>query len=120
MEKVYKALYKTDWIYADGFIVIHPDKTIEGIFALDYMYIYESEKNDIVFLKTLDYYRVDELIMQDIGIYEFYSSKQIFYPYNVYFFFDSSDNGLFLEIKEEITDANQIQDILLEISQSKA
>ncbi len=46
MEKVYKDTYKTDWIYAEGYVVVRSNNILEGVFALDYMRI---EKKDNTF-----------------------------------------------------------------------
>lgn len=65
MIKVYNAIYRTDTIYAEGYIVMYDDKTIEGIFALDYMYIYEYNGHLLCFLKTLSYFNQNKVLMQE-------------------------------------------------------
>lgn len=120
MVKVYKALYRTDWIYAEGFIVFYDDKTVEGLFASDYMYIYEYNRNIVVFLKTLSFYRQNGLRMKEINLYEFFSHKQDLIPFNTYLFFNSSNFELSLEIKEEICDIEEIKIILMDLSKVRA
>ncbi|MCI8362216.1 MAG: hypothetical protein HFJ41_03645 [Clostridia bacterium] len=116
MIKVYRAIYRTDTIYAEGYIVMYDDITMEGVFALDYIYIYEYGNNSFCFLKTLSYFTQDQLLMRAIKPYEFYASKQIFSPPGKYFFFNNSDDVLSLEINEEITDPEDITMILMDIA----
>ncbi len=120
MIKAYKSIYRTDNIYAEGSIVMYDNKTIEGRFALDYMHIYEYDNHSFCFLKTLSYYTQNKVLMQEVKPYEFYSSKQIFCPFETYFFFDNSSNVLSLEINEEITDSDDIKIILMDIAKVRA
>lgn len=126
MKKVYKALYKTEWIYSDGYVIVYPDNTLEGVFALDYMYIYNDNNKHTAFLKTLSFYVFNGMLMYDLKNYEFYSLyKQIFYPFNSYLFsgVKTYEDGtcsitvLSLELKEEIFDVEQIQHIITFISE---
>ena len=121
MLKVYNAIYRIDdIIYAEGYIVMYDDKNIEGIFALDYIYIYAYDKNLICFLKALSHYSQNNVIMQESKTYEFYSSNQVFRPFEKYFFFNNSDNVLSLEIKNEVLDIEYIKIILMDIARIRA
>lgn len=120
MIKVYKAKYRTDTIYAEGYIAMYDNKTIEGIFALDYMHIYEYSNNSFCFLKTVSYFTQNKLLMREVKPYEFYASKQIFNPPGKYFFFNGSNKDLSLEINEEITDIEDIKIILMDIAKIRA
>lgn len=121
MIKGYKAIYRIySDIFAEGSIVMYDSKTIEGIFALDYMYIYEYDENSFCFLKALSYYIENNVRMEETKINEFYASKQTFSPPGKYFFFNSSDRVLSLEIKEEITDPEDINILLMDIAKIRA
>lgn len=123
MLKVYNAIYRIDdIIYAEGYIVMYDDKNIEGIFALDYIYIYiyAYDKNLICFLKALSHYSQNNVIMQESKTYEFYSSNQVFRQFEKYFFFNNSDNVLSLEIKKEVLDIEYIKIILMDIARIRA
>lgn len=121
MIKGYKAIYRIDDdIFAEGSIVMYDSKTIEGIFALDYMYIYEYDENSFCFLKTLSYYTKNHVRMEETRLYEFYASKQTFSSPGKYFFFNKSDKVLSLEIKEEITDPEDINILLMDIEKIRA
>lgn len=116
MTKVYNAIYRTNNIYAEGYIAIYDDNSIEGIFALDYMHIYEYDKHSYCFIKTASYYTQNQVVMEVPELYVFYSSKQIFYPSRTYFFFNDLSNTLSLEINEEITDLEECTMILMDIA----
>lgn len=120
MKKVYKAIYRTETIYAEGYIVQYDDNSIEGIFASDYMYIYEYDNNFVCFIKELSYYIENGILMYHLKFREFYASKQIFSPPGKYFFFNHSDDVLSLEINEEITDPEDATMILMDISKIRA
>lgn len=121
MIKGYKAIYRIDNdIFAEGSIFMYDSKTIEGIFAFDYMHIYEYSNNSFCFLKTLSYYTKNHVRMEETRLYEFYSSKQIFDSSGTYFFFNKSDKVLSLEIKEEITDPEDINILLMNIAKIRA
>lgn len=120
MIKVYKAIYRTDTIYAEGCIALYDDNSIEGIFASDYMYIYEYDNNFVCFLKELSYYVQNNIPMYHMKFNEFYASKQIFNPPGKYFFFNGSNKDLSLEINEEITDIEDIIIILMDIAKIRA
>lgn len=129
MKKVYRAIYKTEYIYANGYVVVESDNSIEGIFALDYIYIYNEKEKNTLFLKALSYYLQDEVLCCEIHLYEFYSSQNFtFTPFNTYIFFTPCDNGdgtygitgLSLELQEEIFDEEEIKEILLSIMKVKA
>lgn len=121
MRKAYRAIYRIDdIIYAEGYVVMYDNKTIEEIFALDYMHIYEYGNNSFCFLKTLSYFSQNQLLMQKIKPYEFYSSKQIFNLPGKYLFFNSSNDSFSLEINEEITDPEDISMILMDIAKLRA
>lgn len=121
MRKGYKAIYRIDDdIFAEGSIFMYDDKTIEGKFALDYMYIYEYGNNSFCFLKALSFFKQGPLIMQEVKNYEFYASKQTFSSPGKYFFFNKSDKVLSLEIKEEITDPEDINILLMDIEKIRA
>lgn len=121
MKKGYKAIYRiNDDIFAEGSIFMYDSKTIEGIFAFDYMHIYEYSNNSFCFLKTLSYFVQNKILMQEKKQYEFYSSKQIFNSSGTYFFFNKTDKVLSLEIKEEITDPEDINILLMNIAKIRA
>lgn len=51
---IYKAIYRLDNVYAEGYIILN-DGYVEGIFANDYMAIYSKDGNTItVVLKALN------------------------------------------------------------------
>lgn len=116
MTKVYNAIYRTNSIYAEGYIAIYDDNSIEGIFALDYMHIYEYGNNSFCFIKTYSYYTQNDILMEEKKLHEFYSSKQTFLPPGTYFFFNNSGNILSLEINEEVTDLEDSKLILMDIA----
>lgn len=119
--KGYKAIYRIDNdIFAEGSIIMYDNKTIEGIFAFDYMHIYEYGKNSFCFLKTLSYFVQTKVLMQEKKQYKFYSSKQTFNPSGTYFFFNNSNIVLSLEIKEEITDQDDIKILLMDIAKNRS
>lgn len=108
MLRVFNALYKTNNVYAEGFIISN-DKynEIEGVFALDYAFIYSDEKNTLLNLRTCSW---------DNGIkynfLEFFTYPIQITPNNSYIFFNNSNDGLFLEIKNEILNVFEINDVL--------
>lgn len=114
--KAYNAIYRTETIYADGYIVQYDDNSMEGIFSLDYMFIYECDSNFICHLKDLLFFTQSGIIFQQKKLHEFYASKQIIRPFETYFFFNNSGGELSLEIKEEITDPEDITLISMNIS----
>lgn len=119
MKKVYKAIYRTETIYAEGYIVQYDDNSIEGIFASDYMYIYEYDNNFVCFLKELSYYAENGIPMYDLKFREFYASKQIIRSYETYLFFNNSGGGLSLEINEEIVDLEHAKFVLIDIAKAR-
>ncbi len=120
MIKVYNAVYRIyDFIKADGYIAIYDDNTIEGIFALDYIHIYEYDKNSICFLKTLSYYTKNKVLIPESKLYEFYSSKQLFSPFETYYFFNNSGSKFSLEINEEVLDSEDIKIVLIDIASKR-
>ncbi len=117
MEKVYKATYKTDWIYAEGYVVVRSNNILEGVFALDYMRIEKKDNNSIIHLEALSYCVENKLLITIADSYEFIATYQDFYPFNNYIFFNSSNYSLSLGIEEEILDEEHIKHILLDLKQ---
>ena len=107
MEKVFNAIYKTDDVYAQGYIIFSDSYSeIEGLFALDYIFIYNDNKNTLLNLKSCFWdhglkYNFDE-----------FSSSPVQIAHNTsYFFFNNSNSGLYLEIKDEVLNVSEIQDV---------
>ena len=122
MKQAYRASYKTDCIYADGYIIKNEDNTIEGVFAYDYVYIYEHNGESVFFLKTKDPCVDGDFIGCDSRFYEFATSpiKDI-QPNTSYLFYcagfpedNSIDNftGVSLNVQDELLDSLEIKEIL--------
>lgn len=130
MIKVYRAFYKTSWIYNEGYVVVFPDNTVKGVFAFDYIYIYKDEEKYTLFLKEKSFFKEFGLILCGIKHYEFYSYNKLnFHLFDQYLFFapcaQTEDNsigitGLSLELQEEILDGEHIKEILLSIKEVEA
>lgn len=125
MKKVYRAIYKTDYIYAEGFLVFQEDHTIEGIFATDYMYIYNLDRNTYLFLRSLYFESFSE---PNNGYYnfqrhneEYISSRKALSSNSICVFFNpNNNNNILLQIQEEILDSEEIKCILLDIVNIKS
>ena len=112
MNKVFNATYKTDNVYAEGFIIFSEDyKEIEGVFALDYAFIYNTSTNTLLNLKPCFW---------DCGIRysfnEFSTCPVEIKPDKTFLFYNNSGEMLTLEIKDEVLNVFQIQDVLLTLS----
>ena len=126
MKKVYKASYKTDFIYADGYVVQNEDNTFEGVFIYDYAYIYEYNGESVFFLKTQNpdpYY--DLFTNCEVRQYEFSTLPiKVLHPNTSYFFYPggfSMDNldetpGICLDVKDELFNILEINEVLSSIN----
>lgn len=126
MKHAYKASYKTDFIYADGYIITNEDNTIEGVFAYDYVYIYEHNGESVFFLKTKDPCFDGIFFAYDTRLYEFATSpiKNI-KPNTSYSFYCagfSKDNSVdnfaevTLNVQDELLNVLEINEILSSIT----
>lgn len=124
MKKVYSAIYKTDSVYAEGFLVFQEDHTIEGIFATDYMYIYNLDRNTYLFLRSLCLEKLSNPSNNpySIKLYneEYISSRKALSSNSICVFFNSNNNNILLQIQEEILDSEEIKCILLDIVNIKS
>lgn len=114
MEKVFYATYKTDNIFAEGFVVFSElYSEIEGVFALDYMYLYQFENYSFLNLKTFSLDKGTNYSYKfNHNFYEFFNSKQDISPNSSYVFFDNTNSALYLDILDEVLNVFTIQDVM--------
>lgn len=103
---VYKATYRMDNTYAEGYIILN-NNFVEGVFANDYMAIYmENNNKTIAQLRALDITILanHSYIFRYVP-YEFRMCGNILVPGQTHIFFsNNSYNDLYLYISEEVVD----------------
>lgn len=115
MIRVFNATYSTDNVYAEGYIIFNGIcKEIDGVFALDYIYIYNFNNHTFLNIKSCDF---------DNGIkysfYEYFSNLLNIQPNNIYYFSSISDKIVQLEIMDEVIDLSLVQQVLQTLSYIK-
>lgn len=115
MIRVFNATYLTDNVYADGYIIFNDIyKEIDGVFALDYIFIYNFNNHTFLNIKSCDFNNGIKY-----SFYEYFSNLLNIQQNNIYFFSSMSDKILQLEIKDEVIDLSLIQQVLQTLSYIK-
>lgn len=119
MKKVYKSCYKTESVYAEGYIVLNEDDTIEGIFAFDYLFIYKEDNKYIACLNAKSVVVRNSFCSQVSKLSEYFADVRPIYPNKQYLFFNYSADGLCLEVLNEVFDNDKISEVCMDIQKAR-
>ena len=121
---IYEATYRMENVFAEGYIIL--SDYVEGIFAKDYMAIYEKDSNSIAMsLQTLSFERLVfplSILVPFYVNYQFSMIGNMLYPGKKHVFFSSNniDDDLYLNISVDIVQGEEADDILKQLCELRS